>query len=218
MGQLGEFKNLLTSLKDDIDKKFSSLEEKLVSSNQSDVRELKKAIDSLQKDLNDLKDNKEIRNSDNNMFDDVVQEITERETRKRNLVLFGPTEQHQVTTEERMLADKALIADILNTADTPTQNLNLKPIRLGRYSPGKNRPIKVTLESEDQVHMIIKKARELKNVDRFKHISISVDRTPKQIEDYRNVKKAFDERKNNGETNIKIKYINGYPRIIHLNA
>ena len=147
-----------------------------------------------------------------------MQEITEREKRKRNLVLFGPIEQHQVAAEERMLADKALVTDILNSANIPAQHVNLKPIRLGRYSLGKNRPIKVSLESEDHVRMIIKKARELKNMDRFKHISISLDRTPKQIDDYRNVKKIFEERKNNGETDIKIKFINGCPKIIHLNA
>lgn len=218
MGELGEFKNILTSLKDDFNKKFASLEEKLVVSNQSDIGGLKKAIENLQKDIKDIKDNKVTCESENNMFEEVVQEITEREKRKRNLVLFGPTEQHQVAAEERILADKALIADILNTANIPTQNVNLKPIRLGKYTPGKNRPIKINLESEDHVHLVIKKARELKNMDRFKHISISLDRTPKQIDDYRNVKKIFDERKNNGETNIKIKYINGYPRIIHLNA
>lgn len=218
MGELGEFKSLLTSMREDFKKQFSSLEDKVCKSNQTDIGELKKAIENLQKDFNDLKGNKSNCNTENmNTFEDIVQEITERDKRKCNLILFGVSEQ-QGTSEDRMLADKTLVTDVLNTVNITPYEANLKPIRLGKYTPEKTRPIKVTLESENQVLIVIKKARELRNMDRYKLISFSLDRTPKQIEYYREVRKSLDERKRNGETDIRIKYVNGIPKIVRLNA
>ncbi|KAJ8944299.1 hypothetical protein NQ318_021228 [Aromia moschata] len=52
-------------------------------------------------------------------------------------------------------------------------------------------PIKITIEDEQTVHNVLRRAKQLKDSS-FGHISISYDRTPKQIEYYRKVKRELD--------------------------
>ena len=95
----------------------------------------------------------------------------------------------------------------------------MNAIRIGKFvaTKGTPRPLKVMVNEESVVHDIILKARNLKNTDNYKNINISLDRTPRQIELYRTVKKQFNERIAAGETNLKIKYVRGVPKIVNLN-
>ena len=44
-----------------------------------------------------------------------------------------------------------------------------------------------------------------------------MDRTPRQLEYFKMIREEFNRRKNAGENNIKIKYVNGIPKITSLN-
>ena len=88
---------------------------------------------------------------------------------------------------------------------------------MGRYRENSNRPLKVVMENEDQVYCVIKSSTTLRASGTWANISFSFDRTPRQIEHYRRVKSTLQERISNGETNLKIKYVNGCPKIITLN-
>ena len=50
-----------------------------------------------------------------------------------------------------------------------------------------------------------------------KSCSIYSDKTPKQVEYYKERKKELTDRTNRGETKLKIKYCNGVPKIVSLN-
>lgn len=43
---------------------------------------------------------------------------------------------------------------------------------------------------------------------------LSSDKTPKEMQYYKEVKKELEERKNNGEENITIKFVNNIPKIV----
>ncbi|KAJ8961473.1 hypothetical protein NQ318_014721 [Aromia moschata] len=58
---------------------------------------------------------------------------------------------------------------------------------------------------------IISKAKDLKTQEQLGTFFMSYDKTPRQQEQFRHVKKELEERKSKGEKNIKIAYSNGTP-------
>ena len=95
----------------------------------------------------------------------------------------------------------------------------LKVSRLGKFdsTPNKrSRPIKVVFSSEANVISTLKKLKKLKlkSIQKFAKISIFRDRTPMQIKIYNDVKTELNNRLQNGESNLKIKFIKGIPNII----
>lgn len=179
MGELGEMKSLMSSIRADFDKRFSALEDKITNNYLQDITPLKASIDKLQNDFKEFSKSFEVK-AQNDVFEEVFQEFNERVKRKHNLILFGVTEQQSANKDDRVSADKTVALDILRLANISTQNINnLRAIRLGRFSEDRSRPIKVILENEEQVYQVIRNVSVIKNTNRFKNISISLDRTPK---------------------------------------
>nr|CAH7764287.1 unnamed protein product [Callosobruchus chinensis] len=102
-------------------------------------------------------------------------------------------------------------------ANCENASQDFKVMRVGKSREGVNRPIKVIFQSENAVHGLVRKAKDLKDLARFKNISICYDRTPKQIDHYSKLRKQLDERTAKGESGLTIWHINGIPRIMHLN-
>lgn len=99
----------------------------------------------------------------------------------------------------------------------PEENFEqVKPVRIGQYNVNKRRLVKITLANEDMVINVLRNAFQLKNNPSFENVSISQDRTPRQIEYFKKIKSQMMERNKNGE-NCKLKYVNGVPRIVNLN-
>lgn len=74
------------------------------------------------------------------------------------------------------------------------------------------RMVKVTLVEEKLVHLF-KNVSKLKVSDKFKNVFLVSDKIPRQLDHYNKLKHELDRRKNNGETNLVIKYIDGIPKI-----
>lgn len=218
MGGLGEIKALMRTIQDDLKSRFSKLEEKLTQSFQTDINSVKTSISQLQADVTNLKSTSPQPSFQDNSFDDMLNEFTERQKRKNNIVVFGMTEAAELQKEERVELDKARISEILEFSNiTRPDHENLKVIRLGRFTPNKSRPIKVILDNEELVKQIIRKAKDMRRHDQFKGIFVSYDKTPRQMDQYQQVKRNLNERLSNGETNLRIMYVNGNPIIKSLN-
>ena len=80
--------------------------------------------------------------------------------------------------------------------------------RLGKFENGRNRPVKITLGSADQVQFILRKYKTTNNV------YINRDLTVKQQDLCYRIRKEFKGRLSKGESNIKLRYINGVPKIV----
>ncbi|CAH1115234.1 unnamed protein product [Psylliodes chrysocephalus] len=183
------------------------------------IKDLNALILMLQEEVKSLKeDNKQLGTSNNSIvFEEVVQEINERNKRKRNIILFGVPEQDQVlSTEDRSENDKTEVKSIIKYIDRSIDLKHLKPIRLGRFSDSRNRPMKITMEEETDVVSLIKQASSLKN-GKYKHVSISFDRTKRQIDYYRQLKMELDEKNNKCTEKFRIRYVDGTPTIVPLN-
>lgn len=150
-------------------------------------------------------------------FEKIISEINDRQKRKCNLMFFGVAETSGATKDERAANEKQLVVDVVKFL-TPTIRTDFTRItRLGKYDSNRRsaRPIKVTLDSEDLVHQIIKNSRRLRESQSYRHINVSVDRTPTQNEYYRGVRQELKDRTDGGETGLRIKYVRGLPTIVN---
>ena len=101
--------------------------------------------------------------------------------------------------------------------DPNFDNSDLQCFRFEKFQNSHIRPVKVTVKSQQDVLNIIRKATSLNSSDQHKDVRLSFDRTPKQLVLYRQLKQQLEDRIKKGETNLKIRYYNGTPRIVRLN-
>lgn len=185
----------------------------------SQLKELKNLILSLQNDIQLLKDeNRVLKSADtDDNFENIIEEINERNYRKRNIIIFGLPEQNQDDTPQaRIQKDKQDVENIINCLDEDFAVDDIKPNRLGRYNNEKIRPVKITLKDENQVRELVKNVRNLKNLrnSRYKKVFVSVDRTQRQLNHYKKLKEEVDKKNAIGQDKVRIKYINGNPKIV----
>lgn len=184
----------------------------------NDINELKAIIIALKNEVAELKNHRKGKDEVNGRaFEEIIQEVSERQKRKQNLIIYGVEEPRNENPKISTEQDKQKVADLLSFLSVPAGSIT--PIRLGQPpdNSAKTRPIKIVLQSESNVHIAVKNAKKLKTSDSFKNISVSLDRTPRQIAYYRNVKADLDDRKSKGEENLIIKYVGGVPTITALN-
>ena len=201
MSQFKDLKSLITSLQQD----FLVNIEKLRSDFEAQLKDLKSSVNTTT-------------SSPAHNFEEIVNEVAERQNRKQNLIMFGVDEQpNELNVNQATEQDRSSVNNVLNQI-IPDYNIdNLKIHRIGRRSDTRARPIKITLNDEREVLQFIRNAKKLKNLNQFKNISISFDRTPRQMEFYKQVKSELNRRAANGETNLIIRHVNGIPKIVTLN-
>lgn len=145
----------------------------------------------------------------------IIQEIGERERRKNNIIVFGCEETVSESRTEQSEVDVSLIADICSTIGLVDDNMKVS--RLGKYDPSqtnRKRPIKVTFSSELSVALVFRNLAKVRGNPKFSALSIFRDRTPMQIQLHKEIKAELNERLNNGETDLKIKYTRGIPTVV----
>lgn len=152
------------------------------------------------------------------LVSDSVREISERQKRQRNIMIFGAEEAAAENNLNRAEFDTLAATNIIEATFPEATLENIKVFRVGRENPSKPRPLKIIMNSATEVTNIIRHANELRNVEAYRHIRLSYDRTPKQIQEYQALKATLKSRIDNGELGLKIKYVNGSPKIVkHLN-
>lgn len=180
------------------------------SSISNDVTDLKSLVVALKREVDKLK-SLNSSSSSSIEFEDVVNEVSARNYRKNNLLVFGvPEETSDV---------KATVNSIMNCLE-PSLTEDITPIRIGKVNPVKNlpRPIKIRFQNYETVFKCLSKSKNLKSNDNFKLIRISSDKTPRQQEYFRKIKEELNIKLAAGEKNLRIKYINGIPRIVNSNS
>lgn len=185
----------------------------------SDLNGLKKAIVSLQEEIKILKNKLDIAPPQSSLsaidMERVIGEISDRERRKCNVIVFGCKETAAESNREQNQYDQQMVKEILSTLGV--RDVEPKSIRLGKYDVTKVdscRPIKVTLPSELTVFTILRSANALKSSTKFAGLFISRDKTPFQLKMHNDARQELKRRRDNGESNLKIKYSNGIPGIV----
>lgn len=186
-----------------------------------DINDLKAVILNLQSELRELKSNSQSCASEHD-FELFMQEFEERQARKSNIIIFGAPEQDsRLATASRLNNEKTEVSNLL-TKIHPNLTLptEVKVSRLGKFiaTNERPRPMRVNLGAEKLVHEIIRNFISAKSTDgQLRHLSISFDRTPRQLDYLKKTKSELRRRQDNGETNLKIKFHRGIPSIVPLN-
>ena len=151
-------------------------------------------------------------------LDAAIEEISERERRKFNIIIFKMPESTEVDSLQRKAQDTSVVAELFaSILCSEVDCRELKVHRIGSRSIGKDRPVRVVLQSEEEVRKILSHARNAKSKNRFRDFIVSSDKTPRQQSQYQDLKRQLSERLKNGEKNLKIRYVSGVPKIVNLN-
>ncbi|KAK4880925.1 hypothetical protein RN001_004244 [Aquatica leii] len=125
---------------------------------------------------------------------------------KTNVMLFGVVESVSNVVEDRINHDKLNVTDMLTKLGVG-QEIPRKIIRIGKPTVSNMRPIKLIFESQEIAKKVIQSARNLKIK------TVKQDLTTMQREELKTCLRELDDRKGRGELNLKIKYVNGVPKI-----
>lgn len=145
----------------------------------------------------------------------IIQEVSERERRKTNLMVYGRSESSCKSNADQIALDLSFLKDMFNGVEF--KETNFKVQRLGRFDisvPNRCRPIKVQFSEESAVSTLLKVTNRIRSFDKWKNLSFSRDQTPMQRDIYRNARAQLQDRLNGGERNLRIKYKNGIPNIV----
>jgi len=82
-------------------------------------------------------------------------------------------------------------------------------------TPDKPRPVKILLSSQSDVFNILRTQKNLKTTANWSNVRFSSNRITKQREEMGILRKTLQQRRDNGEQNIIIKYIKGIPKIVN---
>lgn len=147
--------------------------------------------------------------------EEVLAEIVERQKRSRNVIVFNLAESTKSNMLERKADDLARVKLMLRILEREPVVSNV--LRIGKFDVAKSRPVKIVFQTESEVHDVIKNAGKLRNSSDFERISISFDRTPKQLLRYKALRSELQDRLSKGERGLKIRYVSGTPKIVALN-
>lgn len=152
-------------------------------------------------------------------MEEFLEEAAERQKRCCNLMLFGAPEDDALSENDQLDLDTKLVEELLQAANVPVGVDAVKLERLGkrRHASTSARPMKITLPSNEAVLGVLRNAGTLKKQHRFKDMGVSQDRTPKQAQFYKDLKRQVQHRTQNGEKNLRIRYVRGVPRVVSLN-
>ena len=153
-------------------------------------------------------------------IDKVIQEMELRKKKAKNIILYDVEESKSNDLKIRIDADMNNAKNAFKPIEGCSNQI-LKVIRIGKQSKSGNeddvktnlkiRPLKVIFTNETDVLKI------LRNKKRIKKYKLAADLTNVQKNCISKIKNEFKERQNNGETNITMKYVDGFLKILPKN-
>lgn len=186
----------------------------------SDLNQLRSAIVALTEELTKVKTKLNSLDTflgkDDALFEDLLQEFREREERRPNLIVYGVSDDAGRSSADRRSHDNDFCSNLLTHLSIDGM---VSSTRLGKLDDTRtsSRPIRVVLDSEKTVFKAINNFRDLKkNNLEYNTVSLSFDRTPRQVAYYKSVRMELERRTQEGDK-LRIKYIKGVPKLVPLN-
>lgn len=149
--------------------------------------------------------------------EEILSEYHERRVREKNVIIVGIAElEASDDVNEKKAHDKCEVLKTLRAIDMQCPDpVNI--MRLGKFMPGKSRYIRVSFVLQSTVLDILRKqpkSSDKEGVSVTHAVRIFSDKTPSQQKYFKTLKDELSLRKNNGETDLSIKYVKGIPKII----
>jgi len=136
----------------------------------------------------------------NQMYD----EASERERRKKNVVIFGLPESKNEKAEEKRKDDEKFVRQILTKLEVNDVQVN-KIIRYKKKSEKMIAPIVIVeLENEKQRNAVLYASKKLRNIESCEKLYLNADLTPLQRAGFNDLKRQRDElNKNEKDKNVR---------------
>ncbi|CAH2097761.1 unnamed protein product [Euphydryas editha] len=182
-----------------------------VQSIKSENTKIQEQIATIESQIIHIKENRNtLRESESPFYvhEDIISELKDRSDREKNIIVVGISEINERNYLSRQKYDAEIVTKIIQQLDE-NDSKPFKCIRLGKYNPQKNRPIKVCFDNAYIPRQLLRNKSKLTD-----NIRIYSDQTPAQRTYIKNLKDELQRRKDNGEENITIKYIKNKPTII----
>lgn len=143
----------------------------------------------------------------------IIEEIEMRNTRASNLMIYNVEESNAAETADRIEIDKVKVKEIFELLQVKVCDDDIKRVsRVGFKRVGnKKRPIKIIFHHSDKVKQALRAAYKLKSTQ----YGISPDRTRIQMEHFKKLNDELKIRKENGESDLEMKFYNGIPRLVN---
>lgn len=164
-------------------------------------------IEMLESTVNTLKNTITVQKPLSN--DEIFTEVQERYSREKNLIVVGVQEANGNNRSERSAADAQEVTKFFKSIFSECPD----PVtvqRLGKYTPNKNRPIKVSFLSRDTVLYLLK----MKVNQTTARYRIYSDQTVYQQNQMKCLRDELNRRIEDGERDLVIKFIKGNPKIV----
>lgn len=138
---------------------------------------------------------------------DPFNEINERYSRSKNIIIFNINESQSLSPEERSDHDKTHVVQTLQKLELDG-NVDFKVVRIGRPS-SKPRPVKVIFADPSMVTKCLQNKRKLAGC----RLSVKPDLTLMQRNKIKMVFDELNKRKADGESDLTVRYRDGNPYI-----
>lgn len=193
----------------------------------NDLTSLRSVIVSLQEEIRNLKAAMDTIQASSAVglgeddIEEIISEFEDRQRRKNNVVIFGLSEQpHNLARDVRESRDSKSAVDLINVLDKE-RNWAVGDVKIVRIGNGgadasKPRPVKVVFQNHIDPRRVLRGTKFLKGKAEYSGIFVNSDRTPRQLRYYNGLKQEVMRRTANGEA-LRIKYIQGVPKIQNLN-
>nr|XP_023018000.1 stress response protein NST1-like [Leptinotarsa decemlineata] len=169
-----------------------------------EIRDMRKEMNTLKQEVEDLKQKEK---QEVNNFEEIVMELEERKKKSKNVIILNIKESIKTNKKERIEDEMNTVKTILS--ETEVEDLEYRVQRIGKYEPGKNRPLRIVMAKPEATKEILRNKNKIKTYK----ATIFGDQTKAQREYYNKIKKQLEESKNRGE-NKYIKYINNIPTLV----
>ena len=101
----------------------------------------------------------------------AVKQVNAQEDRSKNVIIFGLPEGQTENVESK-------VSEILDLLEEEPKVIDCR--RIGHDHPGKPRPIRFKVRNSNIVYQILRKAKRLKDIEGYKTVFISPDRSPEE--------------------------------------
>lgn len=140
----------------------------------------------------------DIQNMKNEYSHALLDEVEQRNWRRNNIIVCGAEELKHGSLKERKEHDEIMIDNMiedLKISDVEVRNIT----RIGRMKEGKERLIRIKLSTDDSKTKLLKAAKSLQNIPKYKGIYLNPDRTPVEQHRFALIRKELKDRKEKGE-------------------
>jgi len=190
------------------------------------IAELKAENTQLKDEINILKNKVEILEStesvvhSNSSLSQMLQEVSERELCAHNVLVYGLSESSSTSAPQRISDDKIALENTLGQYSSIIPKSTMKLVRLGKVRQDHIRPLKIIFQSKDEPINFIRGFTDAKFGGAMFPTSFRIvrDKTVYERGLLRSCHSELDRRAESGEVGLRIRYVNGVPKIIQDNS